>query len=271
MEANNSLDYFKYRNAWRFNGAPHTETKLTEQDYHLLLKNGGYFVRNNYDFDTSEKTGFWYIVKDSFGALDELSGNTRKKVRRSLEYFDFKIIDAQLVKDQGYQIMCETYADYHVVDRPMNRQVFDEMMALFEKYQYDYWGVFDKNNGDFVGFCINRVWEDCCGYEILGILPKYKRKSTSYPYYGLYYSMNQYYLQERSFRYVTSGTRSVTEHSNIQPFLEEKFHFRKSYCRLEIHYNWWMKIAVKILYPFRKIITIPQVKAVLNMESMRTG
>jgi hypothetical protein len=29
-----------------------------------------------------------------------------------------------------------------------------------------------------------------------------------------------------------------------------------------------MKIAVKILYPFRKIITIPQVKAVLNMESM---
>jgi hypothetical protein len=30
-----------------------------------------------------------------------------------------------------------------------------------------------------------------------------------------------------------------------------------------------MKLAVTLLYPFRKIITIPQVKAILNMESMK--
>ena len=48
----------------------------------------------------------------------------------------------------------------------------------------------------------------------------------------------------------------------------ENFNFRKAYCQLEITYEWWVRIAVKVLYPFRKLITAPQVKAVLNMESM---
>lgn len=267
MDSRFPLDYFKYRNAWRYHGAPHIEIKLTKYDYCNILKYGGFLVRNTYDFDTAEKTDFWYIVKDGFGGMEELSGNTRKKVRRSLEHFEFKIVNAQLVKKLGYPIMCATYEDYSVADRKMNRQVFDDMMEMFGD-GYEYWGVFDKINGDFVGFCVNRVWDNACGYEVLGILPKYKRKSTSYPYYGLYYSMNQHYLKEKNFRYVTSGTRSITEHSNIQPFLEEKFHFRKAYCHLTIHYKWWMKLIVKILYPLRKIVTIPQVKAILNMESM---
>lgn len=268
MEARPVLDYFKYKNAWRYNGAPHTETQFVQQEHRTLLKRGGLLVRNTYDFDIPEATGFWYLVKDCFGALEELSRNTRKKVRRSLEHFEFKLVDASLIQEQGYPILSATYSDYAVVDRTMNLRRFKEMMALFQQSKYDYWGMFDKNTGDLVGFCINRVWDEACGYEILGVLPKYKRKNTSYPYYGLYYSMNRHYLQERRFRYVTSGTRSVTEHSNIQPFLEEKFHFRKAYCHLKVYYTWWMKLAVKMLYPFKKIITFPKVKAILNMESM---
>ena len=149
----------------------------------------------------------------------------------------------------------------------MNVRVFKEYLEFCKKRNYEFFGVFDRNNGACIGFCANHVWEQTVEYGVIGILPEYKRNQT-FPYYGLFYSMNQYYLQEKGLCYVTDGTRSVTEHSNIQPFLEEKFHFRKSYCRLEIHYNWWMKLIVKILYPFRKIITIPQVKAVLNMESM---
>ena len=84
-------------------------------------------------------------------------------------------------------------------------------------------------------------------------------------------TMNQYYLQEKGFRYVTDGSRTITEHSQIQDFLIQNFNFRKAYCQLEVHYCWWMKIAVKILYPFRKIIPLPRVKAILNMEAMQRG
>lgn len=261
-------DYLLYRNAWRFAGPPHLEQQLQTDEYRSLLKEGGYFVRNTYDFDCEKETSFWSIIKDHFGGLEELSGNTRKKVRRSLEHFEFKFVDLKLIRKEGYPILKATYEDYAVSDRTMNARTFNAFLDLCEQYNYECWGVFDRDNNTLVGFCLNHVWPDSCEYGVVGILPKYKRKSTTYPYYGLYYSMNQYYLQEKGLLYVTDGTRSITEHSNIQPFLEEKFHFRKAYCHLKVYYNWWMRIAVKLLYPFRKIIRIPQVKAVLNMEAM---
>ncbi len=264
-------DFYLYRQAWRFDGAPHEETKLDKKEVGALFRQGGFMVRNTYDFDCQKETCFWNLIKDQFGGLEELSGNTRKKVRRSLEKLEFKRIDNKPIIELGYPILKATFDDYAVTDRITNHQTFETYMNWCEKKHYDYWGVYDRIDNDFIGFCANRVWVDSCEYGVVGIKPEYKRKSTAYPYYGLFYSMNQYYLQEKGFRYVTDGSRSITEHSNIQPFLEEKFHFRKSYCHLAVHYCWWMKIAVNLLYPFRKIIPLQRVKAILNMEAMQRG
>ena len=260
--------FYLYRKAWRFDGAPHEEPELKKEEWKQLLKRGGLLVRNTFNFDCSEQTNFWNLIKDRFDGLEELSGNTRKKVRRSLEKLEFRLIEPSLIEQEGFPIIKATYEDYAVSDRTMDRKTFEEYFNLCNKKKYDYWGIFDKVDGKFIGFCANRIWNNAVEYGLVGILPTYKRECTAYPYYGLFYSMNQYYLREMGFRYVTDGTRSITEHSNIQPFLEEKFHFRKAYCHLKIHYNWWMRIIVKLLFPFRNIITIPQVKAVLNMESM---
>ena len=71
------------------------------------------------------------------------------------------------------------------------------------------------------------------------------------------------YLEERKLKYVNDGTRSITNHSNIQPFLIGKFKFRKAYCRFDITIKWWLRLAVCILYPFHKMIHLPKVKAIL--------
>lgn len=55
------------------------------------------------------------------------------------------------------------------------------------------------------------------------------------PYYDLIYEMNRYYVEECKLQSVNDGARSLTEHSNIQLFLESKFWFRKAYCRLCIN------------------------------------
>ena len=91
-------------------------------------------------------------------------------------------------------------------------------------------------------------------------------RNSTYPYYGLIYEMNRYYLEELKLKYVNDGSRSITEHSNIQQFLIDTFHFRKAYCRLQIVYKWWMRLVVNLLYPFRKIIPFLSVKSVLRME-----
>ena len=263
-------DYFNHWNLWRFAGPPHQEQKLEPTEYKRFLKRGGLLVRNTYDFDCQEETGFWNLIKDQFEGLEELSSNTRNRVLKSQENLDFRLIDFSLVESEGYPILKATFDDYATTDRPMNRKIFNDYLQHCKSKDYDYWGIFDKKNDQFIGFCANHVWNEAAEYGTIGILPEYKHNGT-FPYYGLFYTMNKYYLQEKGFRYITDGTRSITEHSNIQDFLIEKFNFRKSYCRLVIYYRLWLKLAVKMLYPFRKSLSLPRVKAILNMEAMQRG
>ena len=119
-----------------------------------------------------------------------------------------------------------------------------------------------------MGFCAVRIFGDSCEYGLIGFDPKYKHNAT-YPYYGFFYKMNEYYLDNQKFRYVADGARSITEHSNVQPFLEQNFKFRKAYCKLKLRYKWWFGAIVRVLLPFRNLIGNRNVKAVLNMHRMQ--
>jgi hypothetical protein len=152
----------------------------------------------------------------------------------------------------------------------MNQKVFMEYLDQCQKQHFDYWGIFDMETQQMVGFCTVTLWDQCCEYGVTGILSKYK-KGSYYPYYGLYQYLNQHYLEKQKFKYVSDSARTITEHSQIQEYLIQNFNFRKAYCQLEVHYRWWMKLAVKMLYPFRKIIPLQRVKAILNMEAMQRG
>lgn len=77
--------------------------------------------------------------------------------------------------------------------------------------------------------------EDYCGYESIGLDPSVP--GSTYPMYGLIIEMNRYYIEERRMLYVCDGARSITEYTNIQPFLTEKFGFRKAYCNLQVFIN----------------------------------
>lgn len=261
--------FYLYRKAWRFDGAPHEEPLLLENDWKALLKKGGLLVRNTYNFDQEKESHFWYVIKDTFQGLDDFSSNERNKIRRAVKTLTFKKVSINLLKSEGWNILQATYEDYAVSDRTMDETVFLDYLSACEKQDFDFWGIFDQEK--LIGFCTVWLWTpDSCEYGLIGILPEYKHNNT-YPYYGLFYKMNEYYLGEKKYRYVTDGARSITEHSHIQDFLIQNFGFRKAYCQLAVHYQWWMKIVVNLLYPFRKIITLPRIKAILNMEAMQRG
>ena len=263
-------NYYIYRNAWRFNGPPHEEQNITKEDCNNLLHISGLLVRNTYDFDCKKETCFWYVIKDSFSGSNELSPRGRNKVRHALKTYDYRLIDAALLREKGYPIMVDTFESYSVSDRGISQKTFSDYLDVCQKNSFHYWGVFEKTTGSLVGFCLVRCWEYCAEYDLSGMMSKCKHNG-SYPYYGLYHTMNKYYLQDRGFRYVSDGSRSITEHSHIHDFLIQNFKFRKAYCQLAVHYKWWMKITVNMLYPFRKIITLPRIKAILNMEAMQRG
>lgn len=261
----NTTEYKLYHGAWTNKVAPHKSKKLRKDNASELLKGGGYFVRNTYNFDIAEGRQFWYVIKDSYGGVEELPSKVRNQVRKSLKTYDFRKVDAKEMIEKGFELYNQS------------RERFGkELQVTYEVFSnrcnnpgQDFWLGIDRETGKAECLAFNRCFEDYCSYVSMGVNPN-APKST-YPMYGLILEMNRYYLEELGLKYVMDGARSITEHSNIQPFLEEKFKFRKAYCELQIFYKPIVGIAVKILFPFRKLIKHPKVAAILRQEAWARG
>ena len=225
-------------------------------------------VRNTFDFDCEGETDFWYVIKDSFSGLDELSKKDRKSVVKAFETFEYKLVDKKFIEDNGYEIAKKAYDAFKVHNVKMNKKVFGDFLQRWDESYCDFWGVFDIKRKILIGFSVVINYDLSALYDKVFMLPEYRSNNTCV-FYGLYYKRNEYYLVEKGKKYVNDGTRSVTEHSNIQPFLIQKFKFRKAYCKLKIRYKWWFGIIVRVLLPFRNLIWNRNVKAVLNMHKMQ--
>lgn len=255
--------YRCYKGAWVFAHDPHLEKKLSSDEVGTLLAKGGMLVRNAYDFGCKEETSFWYVIKDSFGGMEELSAKMRNQVKKCFKTMRVEKISAAYLLENGYDVFVQASESYRIKAVPPTREQFEARIK--HAVENEYWGVIDIETDQLVAFCMNAITDESCEYRTMKAIPEYQKK---YAYYGLIYDMNQYYLKERKVKYVNDGGRSITNHSNIQQFLIDKFNFRKAYCHFDIKYKWWLGFAVNCLYPFRKLIPVRQVRALLDMEAM---
>lgn len=256
-------NYKLYKQSWIFSKEPHLEKELSHVDVMQLFEKGGYFVRNVYGFDCPLETSFWYVIKDSFGGMEELSSKMRNQVKKCFKTMKVERISSEVLLNDGYEVFVKAAESYVVKMVPPSLEEFQTRIRNDENN--DYWGVVDMDTGKLVAFSMNYVSNECCEYRTMKAIPEFQKK---YAYYGLIYEMNRYYLEDLKLKYVSDGARSITNHSNIQPFLIDKFNFRKAYCHLKLHYKWWFALGIKLLYPLRKYIINGKVKAVLNMEAM---
>lgn len=261
------MRYINYKKCAIWNGSPHSEDKMNCQRADDLLKNLNVFMlRNVYNFDIQKETSFWYIIKDHFGGMEELSSKTRNQVRRSFNRLEIRKITSELLVEEGYEVYCSAYESYN--DHTMwHLPTKEEYVANIRNHSNrDYWGCIDRENNKLIAYAINIIHEDMCEYASMKAIPSYL--TGYYPYYGLLYMMNEYYLVNQNLKYVSDGARTLTEHSNIQEFLCNKFKFRKAYCEMKIYYIWWLKLSVNLLFPFQNYIPIKVIKNVLKQESM---
>lgn len=258
--------YRYYKGAWIYAQNLHEEQKLSEKEVRRLLRHKGIMVRNVYDFDTTQETSFWYVIKDSFGGMEELSSKMRNQVKRCFKTMRVEKISAEYLLENGYEVFVQASENYRIKSVPPTINEFKE--RILNGSENEFWGVIDIDTNKLVAFSMNTVTPESCEYRTMKAIPKYQKL---YAYYGLIYEMNRYYLDERKVMYVNDGARSITNHSNIQPFLIDKFNFRKAYCHLDMKYKWWLNLAVKCLYPFRKNINIRQIRSFLDMEAMARG
>lgn len=256
-------NYRLYKGAWIFESDPHLEKQLNSQEINNLLSKGGIMVRNAYNFDYEKETSFWYVIKDSFGGMEELSSKMRNQVKKCFKTMRVEMITSAYLIQYGYEVFVAATDNYKVKAVPPTPKEFEDRIR--NAAENEYWACFDLETDKMVAFCMNAVSSESCEYRTMKAIPEYQKK---YAYYGLIYEMNRYYLEERKLKYVNDGARSITNHSNMQPFLIEKFNFRKSYCKFSIYYKQPLGIAVKLLFPFRKCLKFSKVRALLDMEAM---
>ena len=255
-------EYTRYKISWKWNRGQHLEAKLTPDEASALLNKGGYFVRNAYNFDCKEETSFWYIIKDSFNGMEDVPSKYRNRVRKSLEKYEFKIVSKSFAIEKCFEAHKAAAKNYKIKTKiPTNKQ-FDDYIKSLDK-TYDIWVGIDKESGCVAGLAINHVVDDMCDYDRMKFHPDFLKPVS--PSYGLIYCMNEYYLVKKGLGYVCEGARSITEHSEIQSFLETKFKFRKAYCQVQMFYKWWFRIVINVLFPFRSNIKAVSIKAMLNM------
>lgn len=75
--------------------------------------------------------------------------------------------------------------------------------------------------------------------------------------------------------YINDGARSISHETAFQDYLEKYFGFRKAYCKIHIAYNPSIKLVIKMLFPFRKMLRrfdevgfVHQINSVLYMEEL---
>lgn len=272
------IDNFKlYNNAWINVRAPHYCKKIKNEEAKDLLKEGGFLIRNIYNFNKTKSKNFWYIIKskESWTGIEDLSKKTRKLVRKAHRSLDIRLISKQEMLDYSYNVYESAFLGYTVKSEYMSKEDFD-LYILELSDSYEFWGCFIQDTDQLIAFSICHLYDGICEYEMSKADPKYL--NDFYPMYGMYFARNAYYLGKNICDYVSSGSRTITEHSGIQDFLIDKFKFDKVYCDIQVIYNKKINLIVSLLYPFRKLITLSlreknpflmKVWALLYMEEMQ--
>ena len=238
----------KYNGALIPQNPPHIKIDVNSSVLNKKIKEeGAFFARWVSEFDRKKKSNYWYIINDKCFSLNDYSVQTRSKIRRGLKELVVNKIDKKEVLEHGYSVYMSAFKRYKTINKPMlHTEFLNYIEGLGESWEY--WGVYNIADNLLIAYSQNKVVHNQCYYSTIKFHSDYLKKYSSYV---LYYTMNNYYLNEIKLSYVNEGTRSILHKTNVQSFLIEKFKFRKAYCKLHLQYHPFLKIIIFILFPFR--------------------
>lgn len=223
------------------------------------------------DFDCGFETQWWYCIKDTPFDISSLKAKRRYEISKGNKYFDIRLIDPKEHKEELLEIQVEAFSDYPKLYRPVvDKDLFAKSIDNWNCITY---GAFHKDEGKMCGYAMCIEHNSYVSLSVCKTIPSYERFAVNAAIINKIIS--DYSSKIESGYYIVDGERNVSHNTAFQDYLEKYFGFRKAYCKLHIRYKWWVKQAVRILYPFRKILLriavvniIHQINAVLKMEEI---
>lgn len=249
---------------------PHKEINLTKiESSELLSISKAYLLRytNEWDRDGGE---FWYVIKDKFVSMEEMSRKCRTQIRKGLNNCLVNKVDNEVIAKYGYEVYINAFKKYNTPMKPISKEDFTES-AL--NSGYDSWAVFTKDDSNLmIAYMQLRVQDNICNRITSKFHPSYLKLRPSE---ALNFEIDKYYLKEKGSLYINNGARTISHDTNIQDYLIRKFKYRKAYCRLNVKYRKDIMLIANMLYPFREIISninldfASSIKTLLKQEEIR--
>lgn len=206
-----------------------------------------FYIRWDSDFDKSDSKNYWHVIKDGEFVLDSLPGKSRNAIRKCLKNCEIKQVDCRyIIENGGYDVYVSEYVRYQRKGHPSpvkSLETWSEGMRQAEANGQEFWGGVYENKIIAYSICLKKEKHvDLVTWKV-----DYERYNLLYPSYGLVYKMCEYYLNQESVLYVSDGGRSLTQHSNVQNFLIDKFRFRKAYTKLNVAFRWYLIMPLILL------------------------
>ncbi len=247
-------------------------TVTPDQANRLLRELGGWWVQYTDGFRWGAESSSWYAVlcRGHVSLANIVSGNTRSKLRRGLKHCRVVKVNPGEIAEKGYETYCAALQGYKgwngAVPSPKEFERSVNSDAPFPDVRHQ-WAVYHRD--DMIAFAQNLVyWPIEVDYTLIKLHPAFLKL---YPAYALIYTMNQYYLEDQGFEYVSDGFRSVLHQTGVQQFLIDKFGFERAYTGLHMHYRFPLGAAVQLLRPARALVRkmSPSVGALLELDRLR--
>ena len=243
--------WFKYNGFLRPAYLPHESPEISRSCARKARQElGGLFARWDSGFGDLSDAEWWYVTRTGPYSMDQVSGNTRSKIRRGSKRLAARPATVDEIRQQGLKVCERAVARYGNADFMPKRQDFSEKLTAAEGNPdvCEFFGVF---RGDvMVGFSENHVQGNAVFWESIWYDPDALRDYSSYL---LTHAMLEYYLNEREVLYVSDGSRALYHDTDVQRFLIHKFGFRKDFARLDLAYSPALGTLVFLFFPFGKI------------------
>ena len=262
-----------YKHAALPNVPPHIEvdTKPIEDGSIWKLEKGVYLARWITEYDCSEPTSWWYVIKDTPFDISALKAKRRYEINKGKKNFYVKEIDPAEYKEGIYQTQVDAFAVYPEKYRPSVNK--EKLFEGLEKMQcYKFYGAFSTETDEFMGYAWLNRKGDYIYYAVQKVKPAAEKGGINAAIVAHVLETHNEELAKDC--YICDGSRNVVHDTNFQAYLEKYFGFRKAYCKLNIKYKPGFGLVVKLLYPFRGLLmkldnksAIHNINGVLKMES----
>ena len=243
----------------------HVDLNLHEAKQ-MLKQTSALFLRFT-NRPSEQETNWWYMVCHHYD-ITKVSSNTRSKIHRGLKRLQVKLVEPSWMAENGYECHVKSYQRYKYAS-PQSEAVFRRFMQSMDNQPFfDVWSCTRQDK--VVGYILCLCEDDGVFMHTIDISPE---GLHDYAAYAMLHCLLEKYVNEKHLA-VSNGSRSISHATEMQDFLN-KFGFKREYCQLHVVYRSDVAVAVRVLYPLRKILRafeiipfVHKVSAVLYQEQI---